>query len=68
MGAQQTLPLPDRTAADVHARRAMEDRLREIGVRPPTRYEVTPEDLAPPVKPRTALAALFVRTVRRFWK
>lgn len=62
--AQQTLNLHTPGRPDLSARRATEDRMREIGIRPPTRYEVLPEDLAPPVKTRSAFAAFFARVTR----
>lgn len=38
-----------------------EERMRRAGIRPPTRYEVTPEDLRPAVRKRPRWLALLLR-------
>jgi hypothetical protein len=64
--SHHSLDLPTSGAPDESARRAMEERMREIGIQPPTRYEVTPEDRMPPVPTRSDFAAFLVRLKRRF--
>jgi hypothetical protein len=63
---QQTLDLAGSSSPDQAARRAMEERMVEVGIRPPTRYDVRPEDLAPPVPTRSRFAAFIVRVTRLF--
>lgn len=47
------------------AREAYCARLVKPGFRPPQRWEVLPEDLAPPVRERRGLNALFHRILNR---
>jgi hypothetical protein len=63
---QHTLDLPDAGSPDLRARREMEERMVAVGIRPPTRYEVVPEDLAPPVPTRSRFVAFLLRASRLF--
>ena len=63
---QHTLDLSGPSSPDQRARREMEERMVAAGIRPPTRYEVLPEDLIPPVATRSRLVAFIVRATRLF--
>ena len=63
---QHTLDLRETGAPNQRARHEMEERMAELGIRPPTRYEVTPEDLAPPVPTRSRFVALVMRAAQLF--
>ncbi len=63
-------PLPEQPALpfDIDPREAdraaRTERMRAAGLLPPQRYQVIPEDLAPPVRPRRGVLRLMIGLLR----
>jgi hypothetical protein len=61
---QTILELSETPLTPEAANRAIRERIARAGIRPPTRFDVRPEDLAPPVRELPHVVALALRVMR----